>query len=303
MVNKRIRIPRATAHEIMNELGKLEDTIEFIDLNKDNIETKRNFNEIISRCDDSEKRLARFEKFCSDHNVEIYKYDNYDSFISDLTEDVRARDRKYGSTYFDLIEAELIEDEKKFLELVESSDRIGEKYSELIEKKAVMEKMREMFVAGEIKDLVSYAPSQSYHEMGQASDLSYIAGVCRAEDELRLKRMIFRVGKGRALMTFFNLNQGNNTVNKIKHKNAPPLRKIFLIFLQSGVENYLLTKINKILEVFNVNRYQIPRPDKIPEELKQIQEELAIQISILKEGEGIISNFLLERIGNVKYPA
>lgn len=57
MVHKRIRIPRDNAIEIMNELGKLEDAVEFIDLTKDDLEAKKNFASMIKRCDDMEKKL------------------------------------------------------------------------------------------------------------------------------------------------------------------------------------------------------------------------------------------------------
>lgn len=57
MVHKRIRIPRDTAVEVMNELGKLEDAIEFIDLTKDDLEAKKNFGQMIKRCDEVEKRM------------------------------------------------------------------------------------------------------------------------------------------------------------------------------------------------------------------------------------------------------
>lgn len=41
----------------MNELGKLQDTIEFADLNKDNYEAKKSYQGIISRCEELEKKI------------------------------------------------------------------------------------------------------------------------------------------------------------------------------------------------------------------------------------------------------
>ena len=57
MVRKKIRIPRENATEVMDELGKLEDAIEFIDLTKDNLEAKKNYGPSIKRCDETEKRI------------------------------------------------------------------------------------------------------------------------------------------------------------------------------------------------------------------------------------------------------
>jgi hypothetical protein len=57
MIHKKIRLPKDTAVEIMNELGKLDECIEFIDLNKDDLEAKKNFGNIIKRCDELDKKL------------------------------------------------------------------------------------------------------------------------------------------------------------------------------------------------------------------------------------------------------
>lgn len=57
MVHKRIRIPKDFAYDIMNELGKMQDAIEFSDLNKDNFEAKKSYQGIISRCDEIEKKI------------------------------------------------------------------------------------------------------------------------------------------------------------------------------------------------------------------------------------------------------
>jgi tetrahydromethanopterin S-methyltransferase subunit G len=58
MVLKRIRIPKDIAFEVMDELGKIEDAVEFIDLTKDDIGAKKNFGSMIKRCDELEKKIS-----------------------------------------------------------------------------------------------------------------------------------------------------------------------------------------------------------------------------------------------------
>ena len=58
MLHKKIRIPQETATEIMNELGKLEDAVEFLDLTKDDLEAKKNFGNMLKRCDEIEKKVT-----------------------------------------------------------------------------------------------------------------------------------------------------------------------------------------------------------------------------------------------------
>ena len=57
MIQKRIRIPLDNAVEIMNKLGRLDDAIEFIDLTKDDLMAKTNFQLMIKRCEEMEKKI------------------------------------------------------------------------------------------------------------------------------------------------------------------------------------------------------------------------------------------------------
>lgn len=57
MVHKKIRISKENSYNVMNELGKLSNSIEFSDLNKDNYEAKKNYQGIIARCEELEKKI------------------------------------------------------------------------------------------------------------------------------------------------------------------------------------------------------------------------------------------------------
>jgi hypothetical protein len=56
-VHKKIIIPRENFSSILNQLGELEDSLEFIDLNKENLEAKKNFSSMIKRCDEMDKKI------------------------------------------------------------------------------------------------------------------------------------------------------------------------------------------------------------------------------------------------------
>jgi hypothetical protein len=74
------------------------------------------------------------------------------------------------------------------------------------------------------------------------SELNFISGVIKAEDEMRMKRMVFRASRGRALPTFFDLTvEDKLTQQKIE-------KKIFTIFVQGGANNFLAEKIIHICE-------------------------------------------------------
>ena len=189
----------------MNELGGIEEAIEFIDLNKDVIESKKSFSKMISRCDEMEKVFVRFEKICQDHKLEISKYQIFSNFKRDLSKDIEIRQRKYRATYFDLLENEMIEDNKKIQDLVDSYEKIKETLEYLYEKRSVIEKTSQLFLAtGLLKSRIGEEGLKSLEE-GDVSELNYIAGVAKADDEMRMKRIIFRASRGRAIPTFFEM--------------------------------------------------------------------------------------------------
>ena len=51
MTHKKIRIPKESANEILRALGSLKNGVEFEDLTKDDLEAKKNYSEMVKRCD------------------------------------------------------------------------------------------------------------------------------------------------------------------------------------------------------------------------------------------------------------
>ena len=57
MSKKQIRISKDQCEEVMDTLGNVENGIEFIDLNKDDLEAKKGYAGMIKRCDEKEKKI------------------------------------------------------------------------------------------------------------------------------------------------------------------------------------------------------------------------------------------------------
>ena len=70
---------------------------------------------------------------------------------------MQERDKKFGSTYFDLIENEVLENERKINELVDSHTQLRDDLVILIEKKHVWAKASEL-----IRDNKSFVPLAFY---------------------------------------------------------------------------------------------------------------------------------------------
>ena len=232
------------------------------------------------------------------------KYSSYVNFISELENDERNRDRRFGSTYFDLIENEISEDEKKITELIESYSQISENLENLIEKKSVFDKTCQLLISGSDIGSVRNNNSQfninkpnellnsnDQEQQGSPSDLNFIAGVIKAEDDLRMKRMIFRISKGRAIPTFFDLV----TENKILKSKIQ--KKIFTIFFQGGVENVLLGKLLKVCDIFGASRFNVPKREEMHSQINQLQGDIAEKKQFLKQAETSIKDFFGDKIG------
>lgn len=223
------------------------------------------------------------------------KYQTYRQFLSDLEQDERLRDRRFGSTYFDLAENEVIEDEKKILELIDSYNQINENLESLIEKKSVFDKSSQLVLANQEPGALSVNTNMNLGhglEEGFKSDLNFIAGVIKAEDDLRMKRMIFRISKGRAIPTFFDLIT-ENKLNKVKIQ-----KKIFTIFFQGGLENVLLAKLLKVCDIFGASRFTIPKREEIQPQINLLQNEIYEKKTFLKQAETSIKDFIRDKIGN-----
>ena len=317
MVHKKIRIPKESAIDVMEELGKLDDCIQFVDLNVRDFEEKKNFGNLIERCDEALKNIQMFENIANLYKQNIIKYQDYDTFRLDLENDMRNMDKNLGSTYFDLIENESAENNRKLKELVDSYDAINEQLNHLIEKKSVYDKSSQLILS----QLNIYKPPRKSNVINpletsvaqllkkeenkatnllmddyEVSELNFISGIIRAEDDMRMKRMIFRASRGRALPTFFDLTmEDSKTQTKIE-------KKIFNIFIQGGTENILANKIIQICDLFGASRFTIPKREDLAAAMNNVQQEIYDKRNYLKTVETSIKDLFKDKIGENNMP-
>ena len=143
----------------------------------------------------------------------------FKQFLIELEQDISSRDRNHGH-YFDLVETEIIEEEKRITDLLDSYTKIKENLEILAEKKCVFDKSSQLILSSEMLasgGSENVRQQKNNMEEGFQSDLNFLAGVIKAEDDLRMKRMIFRISRGRAIPTFFDLVTENKfAVKQIK---------------------------------------------------------------------------------------
>lgn len=270
IVHKRIRMPGNInrASKILNEILLYEeDLLEFIDLTKDDIEAKKNLAPLIGRCEEMEKILNKFQKFAEEFGMNIHKFSSHFEFVQALTKD-QSNINKQETDYFDAVEAEILEEEKKIIELLESYNKIKEDYFIDIQKEKVIEKYILLTSGGR----------------SNQNGLRHIVGICDSENDLKLKRMLFRIGHDKIIITSFDLIQTTGLFKKPK--------KIFIIF--SPQSEYLLGKISKICDIFNCIRFNIP--ENLVTFPQDIQKKIRDEKTYLFEAKKAIINFLQEKL-------
>jgi V-type H+-transporting ATPase subunit a len=128
------------------------------------------------------------------------------------------------------------------------------------------------------------------------SELNFISGVIKAEDDMKFKRMLFRASRGRAIPTFFDLTIENRAL-QIKQE-----KKIFIIFLQGQQNTLLFQKMLNICDLFGASRFNIPQKEQLSEEISNLQHEIFDKKTYLKSIETSIKDFFKDKIGENGIP-
>lgn len=309
MIHKKIRIPKDSAIDIMEELGKLDDCIQFVDLNIQDFNQRRNFENLIERCDESLKNIQIFENTLQLYGLSLIKYSSYSTFKIDLQTDIDNLNKNLKLNYFDLVEIQINENKKKLNELIECYNNIHEQLGLLIEKKAIYSKSSDLIFSNKNNynnnnNLDNKTPfsekfiinNENDYNQNEKSELNIISGVIKAEDGMKFKRMIFRVSRGLSIATFFDLTIENRAL-QIKQE-----KKIFIIFIQGAHNSFLFNKIIKICEIFDANRFVIPPKEKLSEEIIYLQHEIFDKKTFLKTIETSIKDFFKDKIGENGVP-
>ena len=280
IVHKKIRMPGHIPKvvKILEKIGSFdEDVLEFIDLTENDIEAKKSFSPLIKRCENMEVKLSALEKFADEFNIPIDNYKTYSEFKTALFKDQEKRQIK-DNTYFDYVEAEILEEDKTISDLYESYNKIKENLMIEIQRKITLEKYFSLTAATIIdqnnprkssgrRKSINNEENENYlgnyinnlNESGMSNisvdsiirenQFEPITGLCNASDELRMKRMIFRVSRDKVLCTFFDAEFPE------EFKPKEPM-KIFVMFCPKI--DYLIAKMLKVCDVYNCPRFDIP---------------------------------------------
>ena len=295
ILHLRIRMPNDIdgLMRIMDIFGKADiAAIQFINLTKDIPDSKKSFTSMLKRVEQMEIKTTRFIDYASEFQIKIHFYKNYDKFIEDIENDINIKGLTF-STYFDYIESEVIENEKKILDLIESHQKMKEDLEIELEKKLVFEKYFKM-TGGLLNnyDLKQKANSDS---------LISFMGVIRADDEIKMNRMILRMGRGRAIATFFDMDIPQYiSYNVLKKKDE---KKIFIVIFPTEAKEYLMKKMLQICDILSASHYIPPENETKEEILRNLEKKIRDKRQYIIESKTSIKKFLKKFSGNEDKPA
>ena len=295
ILHLRIRMPNDIdgLMRIMDIFGKADiAAIQFINLTKDIPDSKKSFTSMLKRVEQMEIKTTQFMDYASEFQIKIHFYKNYDKFIEDIENDINIKGLTF-STYFDYIESEVIENEKKILDLIESHQKMKEDLEIELEKKLVFEKYFKM-TGGLLNnyDLKQKANSDS---------LISFMGVIRADDEIKMNRMILRMGRGRAIATFFDMDIPQYiSYNVLKKKDE---KKIFIVIFPTEAKEYLMKKMLQICDILSARHYIPPENETKEEILRNLEKKIRDKRQYIIESETSIKKFLKKFSGNEDKPA
>ena len=108
---------------------------------------------------------------------------------------------------------------------------------------------------------------------------------------MKISRVIFRGGKGRAIPSFYNATFDDNNII-LDEKEYFNTRQIFVIVMHG---NILLDKIRKNLEIFNCETFIITKVSNIQKDLEYINNEIAEQKKVVDDSKKALLNIVKKK--------
>jgi V-type H+-transporting ATPase subunit a len=243
-------------------------------------------------CKNNNKLFRKIETLAEEFNETVFHYKNFNQFLRDLELDTSQK--LQSETYFDTLEHNIIEEEKKIHDLVDSYKNIKNNLENSIEKKCIYDKSFQLINSSE--ELKSLREEVNMNHLEEGHDgFKFFAGLINSEDEIKMKRMIFRMSKGTCVPSFFeSTTKLNDRESKDKNK------KIFTILIHCSSNNYFLNKFLNICDLFGASKFLISG-STVSDILRDLHIEISEKKEFLRESEISIKNYLRMIMGNVNH--
>jgi len=241
--------------------------MQFVDLNPNLTPFQRRYVQFVKRCDEIERKIRYVHAEAKKFNIEITPAGTVESFFKE------SRDMEAGCSgayVLETLESKLDLFERQLVDINKYSSKISEEFSSKVEYHHLLMKTKRFLKAGaDIQLLEAEAKSGNIvngdnetgiqmnpllagNEVISGDEMIFanISGVVATDDRHRFERMLFRATRGNCYIRFSPLP------SKALDCDGKRIKKYcFIIFFKSPA---LETKIKRICDAFQANRYELP---------------------------------------------
>lgn len=265
------------------EIGALK-LVHFMDANKGQNQTNRNFLDPLLRCNRVEEQLNDIERFCREFNKDIIYTDESKDYLDQLKSELSKReetDKKAMHTLFTEME-----------ELIANKWRtIGELYGN--HKMLVEKRYHACEFYNLLKDLLPVLPADLNSYQSAVEDIDggltrfrgvqffYLCGVIKTEDVFKLQRLTFRISRGNAFLHTTDLSYNN--ADPLLNFTYNEKKSAFFMVFQLGATELLKQRLRKALELLSAVFYTLPGG------IKEVEDKMNTLVDTVKTNEIVIN--------------
>ncbi|CAD8117146.1 unnamed protein product [Paramecium sonneborni] len=220
-------IPRESAWDVMNTLGYF-DSVHLIDYDPTLPQINRPFSNYVKRCDDVLQKIELIDGEMRNYKIEKIYCPN----IKDLLEK-----RNGGHKQFEELEQDVCK-------VADDLEHQQQTLNNLQEKKNIIRENLEV-----LRNAVAFQNEDS--EEASLLGFQKMVGVILKEDELRFKRIIFRITKGNIHVEIMDIQE-----HFIQQDKRIVQKCVFMLFYPCG--DLTQKKIQRVIESFSCNKFDIP---------------------------------------------
>jgi V-type H+-transporting ATPase subunit a len=262
------------AWKVIHELGDL-NGVDFIDLNSGEQTFNLPYGQTIKRCEEVLRNLTMLEEECGNWEISL-KAPKTTASMGEAIKLLEHEMKKTSSSFFDQIES----DTKNIMDWTNDSQRNYKEcqkglLSLLMYKEVLKMSLSRYRQSIEIEQNITRKATTMQDSIREpllesvdnsdfvAVSTSNISGVIDKFDVERLRRLVFRATRGKAICLTEDIDP-----EILKEENIKIPKTIYLIIFQSG--DFLDHKINTICDSFMGEKFDLPRMDKCSEEINDI---------------------------------
>eukprot|EP00958_Prasinococcus_capsulatus_P008757 scaffold866_cov544-Prasinococcus_capsulatus_cf.AAC.9 len=242
-------IPAEAAHDAIGNLGEL-GMLQLKDLNSDKSPFQRTYANHVKRCDEMARKLRFFK-------AEIQKASMSASIVPASPSD--------ASPPLDELETKLERLERELIEMNSNTDKLRKSQAELVELQMVLEQARKFFEEArtdadehqrEVREAALESQGSDATPLMEKAEpnavrLGFITGLIPTERINSFERILFRATRGNMFLRTAPIDG-----KVVDPSTGEKMQKtVFIVFFAGERAR---TKITKICEAFNANRYPFP---------------------------------------------